>query len=82
VGTGLVRAFLFTAVFLSAVETTSPGLPVPEASTISLVLPDDGGLKGVGPDEVTARSQGFAGGPPAIINQLQRKLSIAEIMSQ
>lgn len=60
----------------------SPGLAVPEASTTSLVLPDDGGLKGVGPEEVPARSQGFAGGPPATTIQSQRKLNLADIKSQ
>jgi hypothetical protein len=41
------------------VETTSPGLAVPEASTTSLVLPPDGGLKGAGPDDVAAVSHGL-----------------------
>ena len=44
------------------VEPISPGFAVPEASTTSLVLPADEGLKGTGPDEVPARSQGFGGG--------------------
>lgn len=48
---------------LADVETISPGFAVPEASTTSLVLPADGGLKGAGPDdEAPARSQGFGGG--------------------
>lgn len=61
-GTGLPGAFLLAAVFLSVVETISPGFAVPEASTTSLVLPGEGGLKGVGPDEDPACSQGFGGG--------------------
>lgn len=60
-GRGLPSAFLFATVFASAVVTISPGLAVPEASTISLVLPEDGGLKGAGPDEDPDRSQGFGG---------------------
>jgi hypothetical protein len=44
------------------VETTSPGLAIPEASTTSLVLPPDGGLKGAGPDDVAALSHGFGRG--------------------
>lgn len=61
-GTGLARAFLLTVAFLSEVVTISPGFAVPEASTTSLVLPPDGGLKGAGPDEEPACSQGFGGG--------------------
>lgn len=61
-GTGLARVFLLTAALLSAAVTISPGFAVPEASTTSLVLPPDGGLKGAGPDEEPARSQGFGGG--------------------
>jgi len=53
---------LLTAVFLLAVETISPGLAVPDASTTSLVLPAEGGLKGAGPEEEPACSQGFGGG--------------------
>jgi len=51
VGTGLAIEFALTGTVLSVVETISPGLAVPEASTISLVLPDDGGLNGAGLDE-------------------------------
>lgn len=54
--------FVFGETFLSGFETISPGFAVPEALTTSLVLPDDGGLKGAGPEEVPTRSQGFAGG--------------------
>lgn len=54
--------FILVAVFLSAAGTSSPGVDVPDASTTSLVLPTEGGLKGVGPDEEPARSQGFGGG--------------------
>ena len=68
-GTGRPREFLFAAAVLSAAETISPGLAVPEASTTSLVLPPDGGLKGVGPDEVPVVSQGFRGGPLATMKQ-------------
>lgn len=53
--------FGFAAVF-PVLETNSPGLAVPEVSTITLVLPGAEGLKGVGPEEVAARSQGFGGG--------------------
>lgn len=42
-------------------ETISPCFAVPEASTTSLVVPPDGGLKGAGPDEAPARSHGFGG---------------------
>lgn len=42
--------------------TISPGLAVPEASTTSLVLPADGGLKGAGPEEAPLLSHGFGGG--------------------
>lgn len=52
---------MFAAVF-ALLETTSPGFAVPEASTMSLVLPEDGGLNGAGPEEEPARSQGFGGG--------------------
>lgn len=63
---------LLTAVFLLAVETISPGLAVPDASTTSLVLPADGGLNGTGPEEDPARSQGFGGGLlPAVENKCQ-----------
>lgn len=63
VGTGLARVFLLTAALLSALETISPGLAVPEASTTSLVLPAEGGLKGaVGPDDEPPCCQGFGGG--------------------
>ena len=68
-GTGLPRGFVFTVAFLSVVETISPGFAVPEASTTSLVLPGEGGLKGVGPDEDPARSQGFGGGLLAAISK-------------
>lgn len=61
-GRGLPSAFLLTVAFLSELETISPGFAVPEASTTSLVLPDDGGLKGAGPGEEPARSHGFGGG--------------------
>lgn len=61
-GTGLPREFLLIAVVASLVETISPGLAVPEASTTSLVLPGEGGLNGAPPDEDPARSQGFGGG--------------------
>jgi hypothetical protein len=62
VGTGLLRAFRLIVALLLEVETISPGFAVPDASTTSLVLPGDGGLKGAGPDEAPARSQGFGGG--------------------
>lgn len=62
-GTGLAIEFALTGTVLSVVETISPGLAVPEASTISLVLPDDGGLNGAGPDEPPALSHGLGGGP-------------------
>lgn len=55
-------AFLLAAVVLASGVTISPGLAVPEASTISLVVPADGGLNGAGPDEDPDRSQGFGGG--------------------
>uniref|UniRef100_A0A6N2MBR4 Uncharacterized protein n=1 Tax=Salix viminalis TaxID=40686 RepID=A0A6N2MBR4_SALVM len=57
-GTGLPREFAVATVFPPAAGTISPGLAVPDASTTSLVLPGDGGLKGVGPDDdgVPARS--------------------------
>jgi len=70
VGTGLPREFLLTAAVLSEAETISPGFAVPEASTTSLVLPADGGLKGAGPDEEPACSQGFGGGPFAATKNL------------
>lgn len=69
-GTDLPREFLLATVFLSAVETISPGLAVPEASTTSLVLPADGGLNGVAPDEAPACSQGLGGLPPAMERQV------------
>lgn len=51
--------------FLSVAVTVSPGLAVPEASTTSLVVPPDGGLKGAGPEvpSAPARSHGFGGEP-------------------
>lgn len=61
-GRGLPRAFLLTVAVLSEAGTISPGFAVPEASTTSLVLPADGGLKGAGPEEEPACSQGFGGG--------------------
>lgn len=61
-GRGLATAFLLTVALLSELETISPGFAVPEDSTTSLVLPADGGLKGVGPEAEPARSQGFGGG--------------------
>lgn len=62
-GTGLPREFAVATVFPPAAGTISPGLAVPDASTTSLVLPGDGGLKGVGPDDdgVPARSHGLGG---------------------
>jgi hypothetical protein len=45
------------------VETTSPGLAVPEDSTTSLVFPLEEGLNGAGPDADPERSHGFGGGP-------------------
>ena len=60
-GRGLPRAFLLTVAVLSEAGTISPGFAVPEASTTSLVLPADGGLKGAGPDDDAAFSQGFGG---------------------
>lgn len=54
---------------LSELDTISPGFAVPEASTTSLVLPADGGLKGAGPDDPPARSQGFGGGLEAAITK-------------
>jgi len=65
-GRGLPTAFVFTVAFLGEVVTISPGFAVPEASTMSLVLPLDGGLNGAGPDDdEPALSQGFGGGPTA-----------------
>jgi hypothetical protein len=63
--------FTLEDTFLSVAVTFSPGLAVPEASTTSLVLPPDGGLKGAGPDVPSApeRSQGF-GGEPAKCNYM------------
>lgn len=55
---------MLAVTFLSAAKTTSPGLAVPDASTTSLVLPEDGGLNGAGPDELPARSHGFGGEGP------------------
>lgn len=55
------------------VGTTSPDFAVPDASTISLVLPEDGGLNGAGPDEPPALSQGFGGGAPA---ERRKKIAI------
>ena len=57
--------FTLEATLFPAAETTSPCFAVPEASTTSLVLPPEGGLKGTGPDEAPARSHGFGGGLPA-----------------
>nr|GMD14009.1 hypothetical protein Iba_chr07bCG2260 [Ipomoea batatas] len=54
-------------VFLSAAVTISPGLAVPDASTTSLVLPGEEGLKGAGPEDDPALSQGFGGEPPPAI---------------
>jgi hypothetical protein len=61
--------FTLAETFLSVAVTFSPGLAVPEASTTSLVLPPDGGLKGAGPDVPSApeRSQGFGGEPAKCI---------------
>lgn len=64
-GTGLAIELVLTGTVLSVVETISPGLAVPEASTTSLVLPGDGGLNGPGPDEAPALSHGLGGGPLA-----------------
>lgn len=57
--------FTLADMFLSVAAMVSPGLAVPEASTTSLVLPPDGGLKGDGPDvpSAPARSHGFGGAP-------------------
>ena len=63
VGTGLPKEFAVATVFPPVAGTISPGFVVPDASTTSLVLPGDGGLKGVGPDDdVPARSHGLGGG--------------------
>lgn len=72
-GRGLPRVFLLIVALLSEVETISPGLAVPEASTTSLVLPGDGGLKGAVavPDDDAARSHGFGGGPLAAATATQ-----------
>lgn len=60
-GTGRPSVFLLIAGL--AVETTSPGWAVPEASTTSLVFPADGGLNGAAPEEADpALSHGFGGG--------------------
>lgn len=56
---------MLAVTFLSAVGTISPGFAVPDASTTSLVLPEDGGLNGAGPDVVPASSHGFGGRVPA-----------------
>lgn len=65
-GRGLPIAFLLIVTLLSVVETISPGFAVPEASTTSLVLPFDEGIKGAAaPDEVAVLSHGFGGGPLA-----------------
>jgi hypothetical protein len=64
--------FTLARAFLSVVVTFSPGLAVPEASTTSLVLPPDGGLKGAGPDapSPSERSHGFGGEPAKPIYML------------
>lgn len=73
---------LLTAVFLLAVETISPGLAVPDASTTSLVLPAEGGLNGAGPEEDAARSQGFGGGLlPAMENKCRVNNAQKEVTS-
>ncbi|KAF7805328.1 Peroxisomal membrane protein 13 [Senna tora] len=64
--TRLPREFLLTVAFLSELETISPSFAVLEASTTSLVLPGDGGLKGAGPDEEPTCSHVFGGGLAAI----------------
>lgn len=64
--------FILVAVFLSAAGKISPGFDVPDASTTSLVLPAEGGLKGVGPDEEPTRSQGFGGGLLPAINKKKK----------
>lgn len=73
VGTGLPTVFLLKFVFLSPVET-SLVCAVPEASTTSLVLPAEVGLKGAGPEEGPARSHGFLGGllPNIMDNTINR----------
>jgi len=65
IGLETVLFTLLAETFLSVAVTFSPGLAVPEASTTSLVLPPDGGLKGVGPDVPSPpeRSHGFGGEP-------------------
>ena len=64
-GTGLeMLLFTLEAALFPVVETISPCFAVPEASTTSLVVPPEGGLKGAGPDEAPARSHGFGGGLP------------------
>jgi len=70
--------FTLEETFLSVAVTFSPGLAVPEASTTSLVLPPDGGLKGAGPDVPSApeRSQGFGGEPEKCIYKLITSESI------
>lgn len=73
---------------LSAVETISPGLAVPEASTTSLVLPADGGLKGAPPEAPPARSHGFGGGPlaangnPSSASAIQLRSNHTNLLSQ
>lgn len=63
-----VTAFAVTPLF--TVETILPGFAVPEASTTLLVLPFDGGLNGVGPEEGGVRSQGLKGGTLAEITDI------------
>lgn len=70
---GRVRELVFAAAFLLFAGTISPGFAVPEASTTSLVLPADGGLKGAGPDDPPACSQGFGGRSPAAVTGLRVK---------
>jgi hypothetical protein len=76
--------FTLGAAFPSITVTFSLGLAVPEASTTSLVLPPDGGLKGAGPEvpSVPDRSQGFGGGPAKCTNKLinQNPLPLTEII--
>jgi hypothetical protein len=55
------------------VETTSPGLAVPEDSTTSLVFPLEGGLNGAGPEADPARSHGFGGGPLPDVGKQDRR---------
>lgn len=42
---------------------------MPDDSTTSLVLPDEEGLNGAGPDEPPVRSQGLGGGLLATISE-------------